>query len=255
MLQGTAAVRKLQPTWRPLLGALRRQSTQTTAPKATGPKEAEKKEQTSARTPLSARLGGSGRGKPLATVTDPFSQFLNAKGNEKQRSNNDRPRRQQNRPRKQAATAAPGQFEDAPEKRKEGDNAGRRQQRPRDNNKNNNINRRNERAPRREVKTQARRAVTFIDKDIDWAALHTTMNVHEEASLEGQEDSEQLVRDMQGDYDRYVSVAEGVQLSALSNAEALGTLVGNNATYDIQQKATFLATVSRVTGSSAQARK
>ncbi|KAG0170077.1 hypothetical protein DFQ28_002520 [Apophysomyces sp. BC1034] len=255
MLQGTTAVRRLQPTWKPLLGALRYQSTVNSVPKTATPETAEATESKSERTPLSARLGGSGRGKPMAAAVDPFSKFLNAKSNERPRTNNDRPRRPgQGRPQKQAAQ---GQFEDAPEKRREGNRQPRQQQqrqqqqqqRPRDN------NRRNEKPVRREAKSQTRRAVTFIDKDIDWASLDTMQSVHEDATLEGQEDSEQIVLDMQGDYSRYVSVAEKVEWSELADANALGTLVGNNATYGIPQKAAFLATVSRVTTVPAQARE
>ena len=176
-------------------------------------------------------------------------------------NNNNRPPRTQQRTPKEGATLT------------EGDN----KRPPRTNNRNNNNNNRDNnrdnkngdnrrtnagnnkrmnfnRSQPQEVRT--RRAVTFIDKDIDWASFDTMPETQAAAAVEQdvKEDSESLLKDVQGDYDRYLAVGSELSWSSIINGASVSTLVGSNPTFDISQKTAFLAAVSKATGGN-QARK
>jgi hypothetical protein len=280
MLRTTSLVKTI-PNLRPptIFGSFKNYTTSTTTPATNENKS------------LSARLGGSGRGKVMDAAADPFASFLaNAK---KPRNNNrngsftPRPRRQQQQQQQQQQE---GQFSDAGvkteggEKKKfnnnnnrqprktdtegvsattEGENNKKRQ--PRFNNNNNrnnnrdqqqqrpnrrlNLNRSNQQQPQ-EIRT--RRATTFIDKDIDWSSFDTVASVEQEAvkHVETAEDNnELLLKDIAGDYDRYLSVGQEINWSDMMKRSNNGvtTLVASNPTFDLAQKSAFLAAVSSAT--------
>jgi hypothetical protein len=141
--------------------------------------------------------------------------------------------------------------------------------RSRDNNNNNNNNNNKDglRKPNnrrlsfnksqpQEVRT--RRATTFIDKDIDWASFDTTImteNTEVIAENDVKEDGELLLKDVQGDYDRYIGVGKELSWPQMINGATISTLVGGNPTFDLSQKTAFMAAVSKATGGSASARK
>jgi hypothetical protein len=111
-----------------------------------------------------------------------------------------------------------------------------------------------------EVRT--RRATTFIDKDIDWASFDTTTLSTEASAAETvveatEQDSDELVlKDIQGDYDRYLLAGSDMKWPQMIQGATLSTLVGSNPTFDLQQKTAFLAALSNATnGNTASARK
>ncbi|KAL0094392.1 hypothetical protein F4703DRAFT_1014888 [Phycomyces blakesleeanus] len=315
-----SAARSLQTACRPSLVSLRFQST-AAAEESKASTDDTKTDAPSktARLPLSARLGGSGRGKPLENA-DPFSLFLAnarpARTNTGREANRGRPNNNRGpRPQKQAA---PGQFDDAVEskpkngeartasstetqsrpprqprnnynnnnsnnttttssegnnnestnapnnnrfrnrsfndrKTGEANNGDRRFNNSNNNNRNN--NRSNDRSksfesrPRRsEVSSSpVRRVVTFIDKDIDWASLNPNESLSAQPVIEGEVDSSVTLGEAQGDYGRYVGIANELKWSDTVNVPALTTLVGGNATYSLPQKSAFLQIVSKAT--------
>ncbi|KAG2233450.1 hypothetical protein BDF21DRAFT_418459 [Thamnidium elegans] len=268
----------------------------------------EKKQDQEKPVSLSARLGGSGRGKVMSAPdsADPFASFLaNAKKPRGPNNNNNNERRNGNftpRPRKQQGSRD-GQFADAatatteggapnnnnrprqpraPRVEGENNNNNNNRSRPQrktytegavaqgdnkdgqartNNNNNRNNNNRNNfssdgprnnnrkmninRSKPQEVRT--RRAVTFIDKDIDWASFDTVHTTNETTVEEVKEDGELLLKDMQGDYERYVTVGSEITWSQIINGAQVSTLVGSNPTFDLSQKTAFLAAVSKAT--------
>lgn len=111
-----------------------------------------------------------------------------------------------------------------------------------------------------EVRT--RRATTFIDKDIDWTSFDTTTLSTEASATEAvveatEQDSDELVlKDIQGDYDRYLLTGSDLKWPQMIQGATLSTLVGSNPTFDLQQKTAFLAALSNATnGNAASARK
>ncbi|GAN09949.1 hypothetical protein MAM1_0306c09482 [Mucor ambiguus] len=99
-----------------------------------------------------------------------------------------------------------------------------------------------------EVRT--RRATTFIDKDIDWASFETTTLSTDASETEvaaTEKDSDELVlKDVQGDYGRYISTGSDLKWPPMIQGETLSTLVGSNPTFDLQQKTAFMAAVTKV---------
>ena len=279
------ALKNLQ--WRSPLIALRHQSTATAAaaaPTPTPTPEAEKQQQPKQqKQPLSARLGGSGRGKTLE-ASDPFSQFLN---NGQQRNKR---MQQRGKPRTNAATA--GQFDDATTG---SDEQQKRQQRPKRQNNNNNNNRQqqqnrpkrqeassssspsngdNNRMQRQQRQQQRqggkntrkgglenRRVTTFIDKDIDWTAMNALEESQESETFVGSVDSEQTAEDREkmmlelqtGDYDRYFQASKGMEFGSIINVDSMNSLLGSNASYAFDQKTAFLAAVSKASASAGAA--
>lgn len=139
------------------------------------------------------------------------------------------------------------------------------------NNKNNNNNRNNAqnagkklnlRRSQQPQEVRTRRATTFIDKDIDWASFDTTTLSTEASAAETvveatEQDSDELVlKDIQGDYDRYLLTGSDLKWPQMIQGATLSTLVGSNPTFDLQQKTAFLAALSNATnGNAASARK
>jgi hypothetical protein len=98
-----------------------------------------------------------------------------------------------------------------------------------------------------EVRT--RRATAFIDKDIDWASFDTAAaEVAVEVKDGEQESNELLLKDVQGDYDRYLAVGSDVNWGKAIDSNSVSTLIGSNATFDYQQKTAFLSALSSATG-------
>ncbi|GAA5806892.1 hypothetical protein MFLAVUS_000240 [Mucor flavus] len=276
----------------------------------------EKKQDQEKPVSLSARLGGSGRGKVMSAPdsADPFASFLaNAKkprGPNNNYNNNDNNNERRNgnftpRPRKPQGNRD-GQFADAATTTTEGSAPRNNNNRPRqprapraegENNTYNNNNNSNRSRPQRNTEgavaqgdnkdgqartnnnnnrnnnnrnnfssdgprknnrkmninrsqpqeVRARRAVTFIDKDIDWASFDTVHTTNETTAEEVKEDGELLLKDMQGDYERYLTVGSEITWSQIINGAQLSTLVGSNPTFDLSQKTAFLAAVSKAT--------
>ncbi|CAO3655537.1 unnamed protein product [Mucor hiemalis] len=173
---------------------------------------------------------------------------------------NNKPRTQQ-RPSKEGAALTEG-----------GNNNNKRQPRTNNNNNNNNKNNRNRengdgqrksnnrklnlRSQPQEVRT--RRATTFIDRDIDWASFDTavvTENTEIVAEKDDKEDSELLLKDIQGDYSRYLEVGSSLSWPKMVDGATISTLVGSNPTFDLSQKTAFMAAVSSATGGQVSARK
>lgn len=226
--------------------------------------------------PLSKRLGGTGRGK-ITDSADPFSSFLNnaRKNNRGPRNGNFTPRQ------RKPAAESKGQFDDAEEPKQQKQQQARRDRKekqstaapsdsnnnnnnrrsPRNNDRNNNNNKReNNRqqgnnkfnsarrsAAPQEVRT--RRATTFIDKDIDWASFDTTTTplVDTNSTEQTADDNELVLKDMQGDYDRYLSVGGDLKWSDIVKGDTMSNLVGSNPTLDLHQKTAFLNAVSKAT--------
>ncbi|KAG2220025.1 hypothetical protein INT45_012201 [Circinella minor] len=237
----STALKSLQ--WRSPLVVLRHQSTATaaaSAPPSSTP-EAEQQQQQqqqqqpkeqNKKQPLSARLGGSGRGKTLE-INDPFSQFLN---NGQQRN-----KRMQQRGKPRTHGSSPGQFDDATtdsntmtatSDEQQQRHKQQRHKRQNNNNNNNNNNRgqqQQDRPRRQEVSSSSspngdnnnrlqrqqkqkqqrqggknttrkgglenRRVTTFIDKDIDWTSMNTLEEIQENETLVGSIDNEQTTED------------------------------------------------------------
>ncbi|KAI8638722.1 putative RNA methyltransferase-domain-containing protein [Parasitella parasitica] len=95
---------------------------------------------------------------------------------------------------------------------------------------------------------RARRATTFIDKDIDWTSFNTatlSAEASEAAAAPTEQDSDELtLKDIQGNYDRYLSTGSDLQWPQMIQGATLSTLVGSNPTFDLQQKTAFLAALS-----------
>lgn len=306
------------PLWRnaSVCSSLKNYSTPATPTPATEKTEQnEKKEQDGKEKPeLSVRLGGTGRGKLIASADypDPFASFLanvkkpHAPNNDRRNGNfTPRPRGQQGNnnqqgqfadaegrpPRQQSRGPRPPRVEGENNYRPrtprtqnveegavmtEGDN--RRPARTnnynnadRNNNNNNrdNNNRNNTDGPRKnnrkmnlgrsqqpqEVRT--RRAVTFIDKDIDWESLGTMKETTTTTTTteEVKEDGELVLKEIQGDYQRYLNVGSEISWAQIIDGSQVGTLVGSNPTFDLSQKTAFLAAVSKATSGGVAARK
>ncbi|KAI8374969.1 hypothetical protein EDC96DRAFT_497424 [Choanephora cucurbitarum] len=196
--------------------------------------------------PLSQRLGGTGRGRILEGATDPFAAFLANAKSTRQRNGNFTPR-----PRKQKQTNN-DQFADAEETQKQPRQNKFNKQKKQDNDRRGPKKMNVRRSAPQEVRT--RRATTFIDKDIDWSSFEgTQLNT---VQVEQTDDDHQLVlKDMQGDYDRYLGVGTDIKWSDAIEGSAVNNLVGSNSTFDIQQKTAFLAAVSKATGGSQTIKK
>ncbi|KAI8380699.1 hypothetical protein BD560DRAFT_386870 [Blakeslea trispora] len=214
--------------------------------------------------PLSQRLGGTGRGRILDGATDPFAAFLaNAKSPRNRNGNfTPRPRKQRQNNQDQFADA-----EDKPQQPRQNDN---RQNDGRQNDNRQNRNKQNRkkqeaaepnrrggkkmnvrRSAPQEVRT--RRATTFIDKDIDWSSFEATqLSTAEQVEVD---DHESVLKDIQGDYGRYLGVGTDIKWSDVIEGDAVSSLVGSNSTFDIQQKTAFLAAVVKATGGEQAARK
>ncbi|CAO3608586.1 unnamed protein product [Mucor fragilis] len=99
-----------------------------------------------------------------------------------------------------------------------------------------------------EIRT--RRATTFIDKDIDWASFETatmsTEAVETEVAATEKDSDELVMKDIQGDYGRYISTGSDLKWPPMIQGETLSTLVGSNPTFDLQQKTAFMAAVTKV---------
>ncbi|KAI9246871.1 hypothetical protein BDA99DRAFT_609407 [Phascolomyces articulosus] len=267
------ALRSLQ--WRSPLIALRHQSTATAAAAAPEVQQQQQpaQKQSSKRTPLSARLGGSGRGKTLE-AGDPFSQFLN---NAQQKN-----RRMQPRGKPRVNAAAPGQFDDATEqqpRKQQQQQRSKRQNKQQQQNKQkrqeasgatgtNDKQQQRSRQPRQVKSTrkvlETRRVTTFIDKDIDWTAMNTLEDQSNEAAAVSvasgeettHEDREKLMMELQtGDYERYFQVSNGMEFGSTISADSLNSLMGGNASYAFDQKMAFLSAVSKASGGAVAAKK
>jgi flagellar biosynthesis GTPase FlhF len=251
----------------------------TTPDAATTPAAETKKE----RSPLSQRIGGTGRGKVMEGATDPFASFLANARKPRSNNNNNRNGNFTPRPRKQN-TENKGQFADATETT----NNEQQQRKPRmrtegNNNKNRNNNRpnnrqqktegaaqqqaNNKRQPRENNKQRAtfrarsqpqevrtRRATTFIDKDIDWSSFETaTLNTEstEQEVASEQDNGEMVLKDIAGDYDRYLGVGSDIKWPEIIQGATVSTLVGSNPTFDLQQKTAFLAALTSATSNGA----
>ncbi|KAI8366683.1 uncharacterized protein BYT42DRAFT_549766 [Radiomyces spectabilis] len=250
------------PVWRPALFNIRSEST-TSAPSSPSTGSSEKPR----KAPLSARLGGSGRGRPLSENADPFSAFLaNAqKDNKRPRNNNNK--NNNNRRRQTPKAAQPGQFDDAVaenagEKRvasstkfnaKKAGSSPRRDNQKRDR-RHQGMDRNRAAKP---AASPARRVVTFIDKDIDWETLSSKQEQTQVMAAEGstEENTAQLQSEMDGDYQRYITPTQGMSLSEMVNQQSLNTLVGQNASLNLDQKAALLNVVANATKVQASARK
>ncbi|CEI85659.1 hypothetical protein G6F70_006519 [Rhizopus microsporus] len=200
---------------------------------------------------LAERLAGAGRGQILDN-SDPFADFLTPKKNNNNNNNNNKNKngmmgnrnRNDNRRRNQRAPVE-GQFADAEEEpgnkpiiKKE-----MKDKRP--------LRKTKDRKPMRSgVKHEAvrtRRATSFIDKDIDWTALSIEdVSTSEQQQPQGQE-QEQVVAVDENEYQPYLSVGSDIQWPKIIRGDVMSTLVGSNATLDLQQKALFLSTVANAT--------
>ncbi|KAI7896361.1 uncharacterized protein EV154DRAFT_492001 [Mucor mucedo] len=300
MFRASNSLTKAVPAWR---NASLLSSTKSYSTPAVTPAVEKKQEQ---KPSLSARLGGSGRGKAIAEgqSADPFASFLANAKKPRTNNNNNGERRNGNftpRPRKQqqdngqfadagsaeGANTKPRQPRQPRQPRAEGEQnnkpryqrnaeggektqAGDNQRPPRTNNNNNkNNNRSNGDAPRKnnnnrkmnlnksqpqEVRT--RRAVTFIDKDIDWASFGTNaMPAQETVTEQVKEDDALLLKEVQGDYDRYLGVGSDISWPQIINGANVGTLVGSNPTFDLAQKTAFLSALTNATSGAVSARK
>lgn len=174
---------------------------------------------------------------------------------------NNKPRTQQ-RPSKEGASLTEG------ENNNNNNTITKRQPRANNNNNNNRNNNRNNNngdAPRKpnnrklnlrsqpqEVRT--RRATTFIDRDIDWASFDTAVVTEStEVVADAKDDSELLLKDIQGDYSRYLEVGTNLSWPKMVDGAQIATLVGSNPTFDLAQKTAFMAAVSSATTGGQQA--
>ncbi|KAH8548875.1 hypothetical protein BGW37DRAFT_523064 [Umbelopsis sp. PMI_123] len=225
-------------------------SMSTTATKQTG--------STEKKMSLSERLGGgAGRGKPLA-ADDPFATFL-ANAQKKAKAKQGKNVRPQQSSRNRRNTEKPGQFDDAVEtasgtaststnarpqrafERREGDNGNNRR---RDRKRSLLSNRR----PQEQQRSTLPKASAFVSKDIDWSSFQAVSHLDAIPTSTDQvvTEDERIAQRLEiqgGDYERYLHV-QGLQSSGNLNAEAVARLVGQNATYSLPEKATFLTTLS-----------
>ncbi|KAG2181806.1 hypothetical protein INT44_008621 [Umbelopsis vinacea] len=207
---------------------------------------------------LSERLGGgAGRGKPLA-ADDPFATFL-ANAQKKAKASKGKTGRPQKPNRNRQHTEKPGQFDDAVEtatgtnapatntrpqrtyERKEGENGNNRRK---DRKRTLLSNRR----PQEQQRSALPKASAFVSKDIDWSSFQAVSHVDAIPTSTDQvvTEDERIAQRLEiqgGDYERYLNV-QGLQTSGTLNAEAIERLVGQNATYSLPEKTTFLATLS-----------
>ncbi|CAO3658001.1 unnamed protein product [Umbelopsis ramanniana] len=207
---------------------------------------------------LSERLGGgAGRGKPLA-ADDPFATFL-ANAQKKAKASKGKTGRPQQPNRNRRNPEKPGQFDDAVEtatgtnapaanarpqrtyERKEGENGNNRRK---DRKRTLLSNRR----PQEQQRSTLPKASAFVSKDIDWSSFQAVSHVDTIPTSTDQvvTEDERIAQRLEiqgGDYERYLNV-QGLQSSGTLNVEAIERLVGQNATYSLPEKTTFLATLS-----------
>ncbi|CAO3600219.1 unnamed protein product [Absidia cylindrospora] len=255
-IQSTRLGQQLQPVWRQSLFAIRHEST-TSTPSTSEPvkQEADKAKRPS----LSQRLGGSGRGKLMESSgqeKDVFASFL-AQAQKKQQQqprNNNR----QRRPNQGQREAKPGQFDDAAEDtsdagKRSGNKQQQQQRKPKQQASGEN-NKRQGGQQRDRKQRPTRRATTFIDKDIDWASLSPVELVLQESANAtvgdnvtiNKEQQQQLEKEVNaGDYTRFLSMGESIQWPGTLDTRGLESLVGSNASYGLDAKMTFLATVAK----------
>ncbi|KAI8990181.1 hypothetical protein BDB01DRAFT_780316 [Pilobolus umbonatus] len=280
MLRNTShTVARTIPSWRSTLySSARAYSTPVSESENVQPKKPS----------LSERLGGSGRGK-VVEKADPFATFLaNAK---KPRENN---RRNGNfTPRAKRQDSVIGQFNDAEERTSQTqvdrpprtERTNNAQSRPVDgnqrknsnyqasdnNNKNNRFNKKDNNnsnkfnnrkdkkfgARKQPDEVRTRRATIFIDKDIDWASFESdnTTPLIAQNEENASNDTELLVKDMEGEYDRYLSVGKDIEWPQMMTGLSVNTLIGSNPSLDIQQKTQFLSAVSSAVRGQPLARK
>ncbi|KAG2177370.1 hypothetical protein INT43_008027 [Umbelopsis isabellina] len=217
---------------------------------------------------LSQRLGGgAGRGRPLA-ADDPFATFLSnaqKKAQSNRQGNNQRPQkfnrnRRDGKPAGQASQASqagqPGQFDDAVEAPNNKKASGKYQNSASASDKKSLDNgRRRERKRNtfsgRQGQTERGplpKASAFVSKDIDWSSFNTVSHQGVITTVTDQEMTEdervaQRLEIQGGDYDRYLNV-QGCQSAGQFNAQIVERLVGQNATYSLPEKNSFLATLS-----------
>lgn len=287
MLRTTANNVTKTTTWRSsaIFSSVRQYTTPdaTTTPNAAATPASETKKE---HTPLSQRLAGSGRGKLLDPADDPFASFL---ANARKPRDNNRNGNFTPRPRRQNFENK-GQFADAtestnssgeqrrPRMRTDGANNDNRNRNNNRSNNNNNRQQKTEGAPslqktsndRRQPRennnkrvgfrpraqpqeVRTRRATTFIDKDIDWSSFETTTlnTASTEQVVASEEDNTDLImKDISGDYDRYLGVGSDIKWPEAVQGTTVSTLVGSNPTFDLQQKTAFLAALASATGGS-----
>ncbi|ORZ25797.1 hypothetical protein BCR42DRAFT_400939 [Absidia repens] len=272
-IQSTRFGQQLQPFWRQSLFAIRQESTTSTSSTS----EPVKQEANNAKRPsLSQRLGGSGRGKLMESSgqeKDVFASFLAQAQKKQQRPRNNN---RQRRPNQGQREAKPGQFDDAAEdtsaagKRSANKQQQQQQRKPKqqqasgENNKRQGGQQRDRRQRQDKKKATSygagstsgptRRATTFIDKDIDWASLNPVESVIQETAdatvgdnvTIDKEQQQQLEKEVNaGDYTRFLSMGESIQWPGNLDTRGLESLVGSNASYGLDEKMTFLATVAK----------
>lgn len=165
--------------------------------------------------------------------------------NENNRNNTKNRNNRQNRPNeKQTAEGAAAD---------QSNNSNRRNSKNNNNNRNNAQNggkKMNMRRSQQPQEIRTRRATTFIDKDIDWASFETatmsTEAVETEVAATEKDSDELVMKDIQGDYGRYISTGSDLKWPPMIQGETLSTLVGSNPTFDLQQKTAFMAAVTKV---------
>lgn len=208
---------------------------------------------------LAERLG-AGRGKAPNEGNDPFASFLSKNDNQNERrprneNNNQRGKglmssrnSNNNQKKRQQQKSVEGQFADAePVEQKKAAQAttehkkDQRNPRQQDNRRNNN------RKPRvKHEAVRAHRAISFIDKDIDWASFDVLPVQQVNAkTVEGQQKTD-IKED---DYGYYLSAGTEIKWSDIVKGDAVNTLVGSNPSLDLQQKTAFLAAVANATSS------
>ncbi|KAG1462063.1 hypothetical protein G6F46_003119 [Rhizopus delemar] len=208
---------------------------------------------------LAERLG-AGRGKAPNEGNDPFASFLSKNDNQNERrprneNNNQRGKglmssrnSNNNQKKRQQQKSVEGQFADAePVEQKKAAQAttehkkDQRNPRQQDNRRNNN------RKPRvKHEAVRAHRAISFIDKDIDWASFDVLPVQQVNAkTVEGQQKTD-IKED---DYGHYLSAGTEIKWSDIVKGDAVNTLVGSNPSLDLQQKTAFLAAVANATSS------
>lgn len=262
-INSTRLGQQLQPVWKQSLFAIRHES--TSAPASTGEKKPS----------LSERLGGSGRGKVMESSgqnQDVFASFLAQAQKRQQRTrtnnNNNNNKDGKRRPNEGQRAAKPGQFDDAKEDKPVRKSVNNKQRRPQQqagsetssNSNSNNNRRQGQQKQKRDRKPQqsynaspsaaARRATTFIAGDIDWLSLSPVESAQQETASTSETSSpdqqQQLENSMiAGDYASLVSVGQSIQWPANVDTRGLETLISGNASYGLEAKTTFLATVAK----------
>ncbi|KAG0742703.1 hypothetical protein G6F57_010572 [Rhizopus arrhizus] len=194
-------------------------------------------------TPGLAERLGAGRGKTVSERNDPFASFLskrssqgehkssrnenkNKRGNglmSSRNNNNQRGRQQQQKP------AVEGQFADAeptkiPAIEKKTTEAAKELKKDARNPRQDGNRRNNNRKPRvKHEAVRAHRAVSFIDKDIDWASLDVipVQQVSTEA-VEGQQQADVN----EDDYQPYLSAGTEIKWSDIVKGDVVNSLIG-----------------------------